>query len=295
MLLTLDGVSGNTRPRRSHGNNRYVMEGFSIGAGTGLRDGCQRYFSQRRTSWRSSASASARSFGRLRQSGTSMAMTAQTPRHREPPPPTSMSRTWGGGAHGDAVAISHPSARACEWWCADRIFLKRQRSRMRVIAPLGPALRRSDHELLEPLRRKVESMKPDLLVSSGTSRSARSPTSSRGPPLSRLAAKPQVVVPGNHDIRSTTSSSVPRAAEQVQEYITSDSSRLIDAEIAVVGVNTARSASSRRGRINEDQWPRCGRRSASCRRRDDHRDAPPFDMRTIGTTSTCRGRARRWQ
>lgn len=114
-------------------------------------------------------------------------------------------------------------------------------------------------ELLEPLRKAVEAVSPHLVVVSGdlTQRARRSQFREAREFLDSLP-KPQLVVPGNHDVplynvfrRFLT----PLAA--YRDIVTGDlEPHFFDEEIAVVGVNTARSFVFKGGRINHDQVAR---------------------------------------
>ena len=114
-------------------------------------------------------------------------------------------------------------------------------------------------EVLAPLRQAVEAAKPHLVVVSGdlTQRARRSQFRDARDFLDSLP-KPQLVVPGNHDVplynvfrRFLT----PLAA--YRDIVSPDlEPHFIDPEIAVVGVNTARSFVFKGGRINHDQVAR---------------------------------------
>ncbi|TZF88150.1 metallophosphoesterase family protein [Cognatilysobacter lacus] len=115
---------------------------------------------------------------------------------------------------------------------------------------------RVDPELLAPLREAIETLQPDVLVVSGdlTQRARESQFSDAAEYLQTLPV-PQIVVPGNHDVPYYD---VVRRflspLDRFHRYITDDAfPTYIDDEIAVVGVNTARSATFKGGRINVDQ------------------------------------------
>jgi 3',5'-cyclic AMP phosphodiesterase CpdA len=124
---------------------------------------------------------------------------------------------------------------------------------------------RTDPALLDPLRLAVEAARPDVVVVSGDfpQRAQAGEFQEARAYLDRLPT-PQVLVPGNHDVP------LYRVWERFlsplgkyRRYITDDlEPSFVDAEIAVVGVNTARSLTFKNGRINEEQM-------ASIRRRFD--------------------------
>jgi 3',5'-cyclic AMP phosphodiesterase CpdA len=135
---------------------------------------------------------------------------------------------------------------------------------MRVIAHLSDLhFGRIDPEVLEPLRRRLHALAPDLLVVSGdlTQRAKPAEFRSARAYLDTLP-KPQIVVPGNHDI--PLYNVLQRFFSPLRKYRRFIASELepayIDDEIAVVGVNTARSLVFKGGRINEEQVERVRRR-----------------------------------
>jgi 3',5'-cyclic AMP phosphodiesterase CpdA len=115
---------------------------------------------------------------------------------------------------------------------------------------------RVDDGLLAPLRQCVEGIKPDLLVVSGdlTQRAKAQQFEQARAYLDTLPG-PQIIVPGNHDISLYNVFRrflLPLA--RYKRYITEDlSPSYVDEEIAVLGVNTARSLTFKDGRVNEDQ------------------------------------------
>ncbi len=115
---------------------------------------------------------------------------------------------------------------------------------------------RTDPALLQPLLGAVDRVRPDVVVVSGdlTQRARSAEFIEARAFLDRMAA-PRIVVPGNHDVP------LYRVWERFlsplgkyQRYITDDlSPTYLDAEIAVLGINTARSLTFKNGRINEEQ------------------------------------------
>ena len=128
---------------------------------------------------------------------------------------------------------------------------------MRVIVHLSDLhFGKIDPRLLEPLRRQVFELKPDLVVVSGDLTQRAKPDQFReARAYLDTLPKPQIVVPGNHDV--PLYNVVQRFLMPLRKYRKFISTELepayIDEEIAVVGVNTARSLVFKGGRINEDQ------------------------------------------
>ena len=115
---------------------------------------------------------------------------------------------------------------------------------------------RVDETLLEPLLALVARIDPDLVVVSGdlTQRARREQFEAARRFIDALPA-PRVVVPGNHDVPLyNVFDRMLKPLEKYKRYITADlSPRFVDDEIAVLGINTARSMVIKNGRINEEQ------------------------------------------
>jgi 3',5'-cyclic AMP phosphodiesterase CpdA len=123
-----------------------------------------------------------------------------------------------------------------------------------------------DERLLEPLRARIEALDPDVIVVSGdlTQRAKPRQFDAAREWLASLP-KPQVVVPGNHDI--PLYNVFMRFAAPLRRYQRHFSPDLephfIDEELAVVGVSTARSLVFKGGRVNQAQIDRI--REVFCR------------------------------
>jgi 3',5'-cyclic AMP phosphodiesterase CpdA len=115
---------------------------------------------------------------------------------------------------------------------------------------------RVDQQLLGPLTSLVREIAPDVLVVSGdlTQRAKSAEFISARAFLDTLPS-PQIIVPGNHDIPlHNLASRFLQPLAKYTRYITPDLAPFhADAEIAVIGVNTARSLTVKDGRINHDQ------------------------------------------
>lgn len=115
---------------------------------------------------------------------------------------------------------------------------------------------RVDDALLAPLRERIEAVGPDVLVVSGDlTQRAKSEQFEQARAYLDTLPGPQIIVPGNHDISLYN---VLRRfllpLERYKRYITDDlSPSYVDDEIAVLGVNTARSLTFKDGRVNEEQ------------------------------------------
>jgi 3',5'-cyclic AMP phosphodiesterase CpdA len=113
--------------------------------------------------------------------------------------------------------------------------------------------------LLEPLRGCIEDLRPDLIAVSGDlTQRARDEQFAAARDFLDSLPQPQLVVPGNHDV--PLYNVVKRFWAPFDGYRRHISPELepqrIDAELAVVGVNTARSLTFKGGRINHEQVAR---------------------------------------
>jgi 3',5'-cyclic AMP phosphodiesterase CpdA len=118
---------------------------------------------------------------------------------------------------------------------------------------------RVDERIIKPLISAVTEINPDLAAVSGDlTQRARSEQFREARAFLDTLPRPQIVVPGNHDVplhNIFTRFLQPLA--KYKRYITADlQPTYVDDEIVVVGVNTARSFTIKGGRINEDQLGR---------------------------------------
>jgi len=115
---------------------------------------------------------------------------------------------------------------------------------------------RVDHALLGPLRELVERIAADVVVISGdlTQRAREEEFEEARAFLDSLPG-PQIVVPGNHDISLyNVFRRFIKPLSRYKRFITDDlDPAYIDDEIAVVGVNTARSLTTKYGRVSHEQ------------------------------------------
>jgi 3',5'-cyclic AMP phosphodiesterase CpdA len=155
---------------------------------------------------------------------------------------------------------------------------------------------RVDPALLAPLREAVAAVEPDLVVVSGdlTQRARSSQFRAAAGFLATLPG-PRLVVPGNHDVPLydvVRRFLAPLA--RFRRYIEQEQYPYYqDAEIAVIGINTARSLTFKGGRINQEQVDEVARRfrglpEAVTRILVSHH---PFDLAADADPSDLVGRA----
>ena len=109
--------------------------------------------------------------------------------------------------------------------------------------------------LVEPLIDAVRQMHPSVIAVSGdlTQRARRGQFRDARAFLERLPA-PRIVVPGNHDVPLYNLFARFRGLAAYRRYLAEDLEPFYsDGEIAVVGINTARSLTFKGGRINRRQ------------------------------------------
>jgi 3',5'-cyclic AMP phosphodiesterase CpdA len=118
---------------------------------------------------------------------------------------------------------------------------------------------RTDPTILQPLIDHVRTIGPDVVVVSGdlTQRARRHEFQDAKKFLDALP-QPQIVVPGNHDVPLyDVFSRFVQPLAKYRRYISADvEPTYMDDEIAVIGVNTARSLTFKSGRVNAEQIAR---------------------------------------
>ncbi len=135
---------------------------------------------------------------------------------------------------------------------------------MRILAHLSDLhFGRLDDAVLPALTRAIRDAKPDVVVVSGdlTQRARRREFAAARRYLDELPS-PQIVVPGNHDVpMHDVLSRWLSPLANYRRYINRDTEPFYaDEEIAILGVNTARSNVVKAGRINREQVARsCAR------------------------------------
>jgi 3',5'-cyclic AMP phosphodiesterase CpdA len=111
-------------------------------------------------------------------------------------------------------------------------------------------------ETVEPCLAAVKAIEPDLVIVSGDlTQRARKRQYARAKAFLAALPRPQLVLPGNHDVPAyNLYRRLLQPLERYKRIITRDlSPRFIDDEIAVFGINTARSLVIKGGRINREQ------------------------------------------
>lgn len=122
---------------------------------------------------------------------------------------------------------------------------------------------RSDAALIPPLLATVTRYKPDVVVVSGDlTQRARSREFLAARAFLEALPRPQIVVPGNHDVPLYNPvARFVRRLDNYQRYITPDLEPFYaDEQIAIVGLNTARSWVFKGGRLNHQQMARIRQR-----------------------------------
>jgi 3',5'-cyclic AMP phosphodiesterase CpdA len=122
---------------------------------------------------------------------------------------------------------------------------------------------RTDPTLIDPLLATIGAIRPDVVVVSGdlTQRAKQKQFEEARDFLGRIEAR-RVVVPGNHDVPlyrlwERFLSPLGKYRRIIQRDLEPS---YVDDEIAVLGVNTARSLTFKDGRINEEQMASIKRR-----------------------------------
>ncbi len=114
----------------------------------------------------------------------------------------------------------------------------------------------ADHAVADIVVEKINEIGPDVLVVSGdlTQRAKSKEFRQARAFLDRLPG-PQIVIPGNHDVPLyNVFNRFFRPLDKFKRHITNDlTPAYVDDQIAIIGINTARSMTIKGGRINEDQ------------------------------------------
>jgi 3',5'-cyclic AMP phosphodiesterase CpdA len=115
---------------------------------------------------------------------------------------------------------------------------------------------RVDHDVVARVVEKISDLEPNVVVVSGDlTQRARSREFLDARKFLDELPRPQIVVPGNHDVPLyNVLDRFARPLEKFKRYITAElAPAYVDGELAVFGVNTARSLTLKGGRINERQ------------------------------------------
>ena len=122
---------------------------------------------------------------------------------------------------------------------------------------------RLDARLVEPLLAAIRGLSPELVAISGdlTQRARRNQFADARTFLRALDC-PHLVVPGNHDVPLyDVARRFLRPLARYREFVTGDLEPVyVDEEVAVMGLNSARSLTFGRGRLNASQISRAAER-----------------------------------
>jgi 3',5'-cyclic AMP phosphodiesterase CpdA len=113
-----------------------------------------------------------------------------------------------------------------------------------------------DQSIIEPIIAKIRELEPDVLVVSGDlTQRARSEQFKEAREFLDQLPSPQIIVPGNHDVPLyNVLARFLQPLDKYRRYITDDLEPFYsDEEVAILGINTARSLTIKDGRINEEQ------------------------------------------
>jgi 3',5'-cyclic AMP phosphodiesterase CpdA len=113
-----------------------------------------------------------------------------------------------------------------------------------------------DESIIEPVIKTVTEAGPDVVVVSGDlTQRARSHQFEEAKEFLDRLPSPQIIVPGNHDVPLyNVFKRFFEPLDNYKRYITDDLTPFYsDEEIAVLGINTARSLTIKDGRVNEGQ------------------------------------------
>jgi 3',5'-cyclic AMP phosphodiesterase CpdA len=122
---------------------------------------------------------------------------------------------------------------------------------------------RIDADILQPLIETVNRIAPHLVVVSGDlTQRARSKEFQEARRFLDALPQPQIIVPGNHDVPLyNIFSRFARPLAKYRRHISENvEPTYVDQEIAVVGINTARSLTFKDGRVNHEQIARIRKR-----------------------------------
>ena len=114
---------------------------------------------------------------------------------------------------------------------------------------------RLDPRLVQPLLAAIRDLSPELVAISGdlTQRARRTQFAEARSFIQALEL-PHLVVPGNHDVPLyDIARRFLRPLARYREFVADDLEPSVDDEIAVIGLNSARSLTFGRGRLNARQ------------------------------------------
>jgi len=125
---------------------------------------------------------------------------------------------------------------------------------------------RVNYAIIPPLVETITNIRPDIVAVSGdlTQRARTQQFKEARELLDRLPS-PQIIVPGNHDVPlHNLFSRFLQPLDKYRRYITNDLQPFyLDEEVAILGINTARSLTVKGGRISKQQVARIRERFCS--------------------------------
>jgi 3',5'-cyclic AMP phosphodiesterase CpdA len=128
---------------------------------------------------------------------------------------------------------------------------------MRTLAHLSDLhFDRVDEAIVETVIKTVAALEPDVVVVSGDlTQRARSHQFEEAREFLDALPSPQIIVPGNHDVPlHNVFARFFQPLDKYKRYITDDLTPFYsDEEVAILGINTARSLTIKDGRVNEEQ------------------------------------------
>src|ERR1700686_3738502 len=139
---------------------------------------------------------------------------------------------------------------------------------MRTLAHLSdPHFGRLERATVRALIATVTEARPDIVVVSGDlTQRAKEREFQEARQFLEALPSPQIVVPGNHDVPLyNVLARALKPLRNYQRYISKDLEPFYsDEEIAIVGINTARSLTFKNGRVNRQQVARSCARLEAC-------------------------------
>jgi 3',5'-cyclic AMP phosphodiesterase CpdA len=114
----------------------------------------------------------------------------------------------------------------------------------------------ADYAVVDRLVEKIVELNPDLLVVSGDlTQRARTKQFTEAREFLQRLPRPQIIVPGNHDVPLyNVFDRFVNPLTKFKKFITDDlAPEFLDEELAVFGINTARSMTIKGGRVSHEQ------------------------------------------
>jgi 3',5'-cyclic AMP phosphodiesterase CpdA len=139
---------------------------------------------------------------------------------------------------------------------------------MRILAHISdPHFGRTERATVKALITTIIDARPDIVVVSGDlTQRAKEHEFKQARQFLKALPSPQIVVPGNHDVPLYNFvARVLKPLQNYRRYISNDLEPFFcDDEVAIVGINTARSMTFKNGRVNRQQVVRSCERLKAC-------------------------------